>query len=239
MDMIGKKNLKKGGKMEKEKKEGIFDIQQSENGKEIAPILSGDKLIEIADKAEKRLEAIRKIKLSALKITNNNDWIDEGGKPYLQVSGAEKIARLFGISWRISEPEIEYFEDGHYTVRFKGEFLMGDVSIEAIGMRSSKDPFFSKKYGKDIPIELIDKADVIKSAYTNCVGNGITRLLGIRNITWDELKEIGISPSAKVEFKVNPFKKGGQNGSSYKKQVGLDKENTQKTFDTTNTETSK
>jgi len=214
-----KTRVKKEVKMENKeiKNEGIFE--NVEEKKDLVPVaLDTDKLIEVSQKAEKRLEAVQKIKLLAMKITNENDWIDEGGRPYLQVSGAEKIARLFGISWRVTEPEIEYGEDGHYIVRFKGEFLMGNVSIEAIGMRSSRDPFFSKKYGKPVPPEQIDKADVIKSAYTNCIGNGITRLLGIRNISWQELEKVGIKPSKKVEFKQkvaekntpNPFKKDYQ-----------------------------
>ena len=178
------------------------------------PAIADDNLVAIAEKAEKRIDAINKIKRVALKVTNHNDWIDQNGRPYLQTSGAEKVARLFGISWRIDEPEFVQEEDGHFSYTYKGYFSLQGVTIEAIGTRSSKDGFF-KKYdysqkdenGKPMKVELppseIDKGDVKKAAYTNCIGNGITRLLGIRNLTYDDLKEAGIDVSkiTQVEYK--------------------------------------
>ncbi len=168
-----------------------------------------DYFLLIAEMAEKRVEIINKIKRIALKSTNSNDWIDINGKPYLNVSGAEKISRVFGISWRIDEPQYEQEEDGHFTYTYKGYFSLGGMTIEAIGARSSKDGFF-KKYqyvnGEkvELPISAIDKADVKKAAYTNCIGNGITKLLGIRNLSWDDLAEAGIKPSVKIEYTQQP-----------------------------------
>jgi hypothetical protein len=48
-----------------------------------------------------------------------------------------------------------------------------------------------KVYRKRVekPIEDIDRRDVKMAAYTNLVGNGITRILGIRNLTWEDLAE--------------------------------------------------
>ena len=148
-----------------------------------------DGVIALAENAEKRIAAIRKVKELALAVTNTHDWQDEGGKPYLWVSGAEKVARLFNVSWRIGEPEKEDHENGHYTYHFKGYFSVAGTEIEAIGSRSSQDPFFSWAKGN---IEDISRGNVKKAAYTNCLGNGITRLLGIRNLTWDELERAGI-----------------------------------------------
>ena len=175
------------------------------------------------EKAEKRIHAVNKIKRISLKVTNHHDWVDQSGKPYLQASGGEKVARLFGISWRIDEPILENYEDGHFGYTYKGYFTWGGVTIEAIGTRSSKDGFF-KKYdysskdaqGKAIKITLpaseIDKGDVKKSAYTNCIGNGITRLLGIRNLTYADLQEAGIDVSkiTKVEYKQEEMSKEGK-----------------------------
>lgn len=181
-----------------------------ENGSmEIVPVIASETLIAIAEQAEKRADAMNKIKKVAIKLTNRFDWTDQGGKPYLQVSGAEKIARLFGISWRIDEPEFEKEESGHFTYSYKGYFSLAGATIEAIGTRSSKDGFF-KKYGYDngskheLPPSEIDKGDVKKSAYTNCIGNGITRLLGIRNMTYEDLQEFaGITSDmiGKVDYK--------------------------------------
>ena len=183
----------------------IIEVQQ-ETG--LTPI-TDDTLISLAEQAEKRIDAMNKIKRVAIKLTNRHDWVDQGGKPYLQVSGAEKIARMFGISWRISEPIKETIEGGHFSFTYKGYFSLAGATIEAIGTRSSKDGFF-KKYGyengqkQELPASEIDAGDVKKSAYTNCIGNGITRLLGIRNLTYEDLKEFsGITPEqlGKVDYK--------------------------------------
>lgn len=154
--------------------------------------LADDQLLAVAAAAEKRIDAVRKIKTLALKVTNASDWNDQGGKPYLGVSGAEKVARLFGISWRLDEPVRENHDDGHFDYSFKGYFVMGTAEIEVIGTRSSKDPFFGGSKNQPIPPAEIDRNDVKKGAMTNCLGNGISRLLGIRNLTWEELAEAGL-----------------------------------------------
>lgn len=167
-----------------------------------APTTIGDdNLVAIAEAAERRVEAINRIKKAALAVTNGQDWTDQSGKPYLQVSGAEKVARLFGISWRIDQPMLEVDDDRHFSYTYKGYFSMGSAEIEVIGTRSSKDPFFSR--GGTIPPTEIDRNDVKKAALTNCIGNGITRFLGIRNLSWDDLKGSSINQGnvTKVEYK--------------------------------------
>ena len=177
--------------------------------------ITDDTLISLAEQAEKRIDAMTKIKKVSLKLTNKHDWTDQGGKPYLQVSGAEKIARMFGISWKISEPICEQQEAGHYTFTYKGFFSLAGASIEVIGTRSSKDGFF-KKYDwsqkdadgnslkTELPASEIDRGDVKKAAYTNCIGSGITRILGLRNMTYEDLEEFaGITADmiGKVDYK--------------------------------------
>lgn len=180
-------------------------VNELENTGEALTVISTDSLINIANKAEARIEAVKKIKGLSLRVTNHQDWVDQNGKPYLQTSGGEKIARLFGISWTVEEPRTQQDgDDGHYMVTYKGIFTLGNASIECIGTRSSKDGFFKKyKEGKEQPAAAIDIGDVVKSAYTNLIGNGITRLLGIRNLTYDDLAESGIDVSkiTKVEYK--------------------------------------
>lgn len=184
-----------------------------EGESEVLPAIADNTLIAVAEQAEKRVEAMQKIKRMALKLTNPHDWVDENGKPYLQASGGEKVARLFGISWRISEPVRDSIEGGHFTYTYHGEFSLAGASIEAIGTRSSKDGFFKKYEWKgegekrtrvELPVSEIDPGDVKKSAYTNLIGNGITRLLGIRNLTYEDLKEFaGITKEqiTSVEYK--------------------------------------
>jgi hypothetical protein len=174
------------------------------NGREeVMPVeIIDDSIIEVANKAEARINAINKIKSIVLRVTNSNDWIDQGGKPYLAVSGAEKVGGLFGIKWSIGESQLTNEEDGHYSYTYKGKFTMGQRTIEFEGSRSTKDPFFSKAHGKEKPVSEIDRNDVKKAALTNLIGNGITRMLGIRNMTWDEVKAGGVdqSKTSKVEY---------------------------------------
>mgnify|MGYP000938567357 CR=1 FL=1 len=86
------------------------------------PVLSDNTIVNLAEQAERRVDAMVKIKKAALKSTNTNDWIDQNGKPYLGVSGAEKIARIFGVSWQIEEPILELEEGGHFSYTYKGRF---------------------------------------------------------------------------------------------------------------------
>ena len=192
--------------MEQEKDYEVMDAEVVDSS--IVPVAS-EALVELAAQAERRVEAINKIKQYSLRLTQPGDWVDQNGRPYLQVSGAEKIARLFGISWRIDEPIREELEGGHYIYTYKGYFSLAGAEIEAIGSRSSKDPFF-KRYvyvngeRKELPPSEIDPGDVKKAAYTNCIGNGITRLLGLRNISYDDLEKVaGIKREqiAKIQYK--------------------------------------
>jgi len=171
----------------------LATIEQVET---IAPI-ADTALVAIAEQLEQRVEAMNKIKRMALKLTNRYDWVDEGGRPYLQSSGAEKVARLFGISWRVDEPTIEHLEGGHWLVTYTGEFSLGGSGIDATGTRSSKDPFFKSyrwegpednRRKVELPASEIDRGNVKKAAYSNLLVNGITRLLGIRNLSWEELE---------------------------------------------------
>lgn len=174
-----------------------------ENAEEVvvveeAPIalIEDDRLLAIAENAAKRVLAMRRIIAAVLELTSSNDWVDEGGKPYLQGSGAEKVARMFGVVWQVNTtPQIETDSDGHYTYTFEGTFGLGNAEpINAIGTRSSRDGFFSVDHGRDRDLTEINRGDVKKAAVTNLRVNGISQLLGLRNLTWEDLAASGITP---------------------------------------------
>jgi hypothetical protein len=179
------------------------------------PVLADDTLVMIAKQAEARIDAVIKIKQIALKVTNANDWCDQDGKPYLEASGSEKVANVFNISWRFLRPEPAYEEepDGHYTYTYSGEFCLAGRTIEVEGSRSSKDGFFKQnvwnngtKTEKDVR-DRDNKRDVKMAALTNLLGNGITRILGIRNLTYADLEKFaGIK---KEEVKGVKYNKAG------------------------------
>ena len=166
------------------------------NGSEIVAVQSG--LVESTDdiiaSAERRIAHLDKIITLSLKMTNQNDWIDQQGKPYLTGSGAEKVGRLFGVCWKILKKEKTISEDekgNFYIYEYTGEFTLGKDRIETVGTCSQKDQFFAKKGGELKPISEIDETNIMKAAYTNCIVNGITRILGIRNLTWEQVEKAG------------------------------------------------
>lgn len=185
------------------------EMQQYEN----YPAIADDTLIQIAKQAEARIEAVVKIKQMALKVTNPSDWTDQQGKPYLQASGSEKIANLFNVSWQIDEPQMETEADGTITYIYKGRFSLAGRSIEVEGSRSSRDTFFKKyeydKAGNKTGEKPLDRRDLKMAAMTNLLGNGITRLLGIRNLTWADLEQYANIKQGDIKGKVE-YKKAGQ-----------------------------
>jgi len=149
------------------------------------------RLLRLADTAEERADSLKKIKLASLKVTSPSDWVDQEGSPYLQCSGAEKVARLWGINWKILGTQ-KVLRDDFYmfvvTLRVWSQIL---GEIEVVGTRSSRDPFFGKRRGELVPMLQVDEAAVLKAAYTNSLVNGITRLVGVRGLTWEELGKYG------------------------------------------------
>lgn len=172
-------------------------------------IMVTDKDLELViAEADKRVEILKKVLGVAIKRTNPKDWVDQQGHPYLTASGAEKIAPLFGVKMdRLSEKREEREDDKgkYYIYTFLATFAWRGGSIEAIGTCSSRDKFFSwdsnKKEWK--ALSEFDETNIKKAAYSNLMVNGITRVLGIRNLTWDDLEQNGIKKDevAKVEYK--------------------------------------
>ena len=174
-----------------------------------------DNILYLAQKAEQYIAAMNRIMDAALRITTEYDWILIGGKPYLQESGTTKVARLFGISIQlIGQPTISVDSEGYKTWTYKARFMLKDQFIECEGSRSMKDDFFAKA-GKDKPLkkpEEIDERDVKMAAYTNCLNNGIKRLIpNLRNIDVSALEKAGLDISKISGY---TFKTGSKGGST-------------------------
>lgn len=173
---------------------------------------SADNIMYMAERADKMITAMNKIMSAALKITSEHDWTLIGGKPYLQESGATKVARLFGISWQIGEPKIECDSEGYKTFTYKGRFEMRGQFIECEGSRSMKDEFFCGKADKRKSVDEISERNVRQAAYTNCINNGIKRIIpGLRGIDVKTLEESGIDAG---KIKGYTFKDGNKGGIS-------------------------
>ena len=176
-----------------------------------------DNILYLAEKAEKYIVAMNRIMDAALKITNELDWVLIGGKPYLQESGTTKVARLFGISIQLlGAPTVEFDNEGYKTYTYKARFMLKDQFIECEGSRGMKEDFFAKA-GKDKPLKKpdeIDDRDVKMAAYTNCLNNGIKRLIpNLRNIDVATLERAGLDVNKIAGY---TFKTGYNGGNTQK-----------------------
>ena len=151
---------------------------------------SVDNIMYLAEKADKMIVAMNKIMSAALKITSEHDWTLIGGKPYLQESGATKV--------------------GYKTFTYKGRFEMRGQFIECEGSRSMKDEFFGGKADKRKSVDEISERNVRQAAYTNCINNGIKRIIpGLRGIDVETLEEAGIDTGKIKGYTSKDGNKGG------------------------------
>lgn len=180
----------------------------------------------VLKRAEQQVDLLKRVLAIAVKRTTHYDWIDQMGKPYLTASGAEKLMPVFGVNVKDTDYKKEFSKDEegqYYIYQYKGTFSWKGGSIEAIGACSSRDKFFAwdSKEQAYKPLSQVDETNIMKAAYSNMMVNGITRLLGIRNLTWEMLTEFGIDKNraAKVEYKTGS--QGGTTKSEQEKQMKL------------------
>lgn len=223
---VSKEALSSKASIEEQKIALSKALAETEAGKELQTIDNGQ-LVQQEDFtaiAEQRIDTIGRVIKIALKNTNNDDWVCQGpaetGKPYLCGSGAEKIARCFGVF--IPEPDLKREdrkdEKGeHYIYICKGIVSLPTThdKIFAIGTCTSRDQFFAQRYNKKtkekymLPLSEIDEGNIMKSAYTNFCVNGITRLLGLRNLSWKDLDDHGLDSAYIKNSRSISYKKGG------------------------------
>ena len=177
--------------------------------------------------AVKRAENIIKAMDSVIKLallrTNYQDWVRMGKGLYLQESGAMKVRPVFGIYFRDLTIAKENHEDGSYAYTSQvtcGSTVLDkwygtEATIEQIGTRSSRDTFFTGKDGR----KEADEQDVKKAAIANCRGRAIVALLGLQNMSDDDLRKVGVDVSkiAGVEYKTGS--QGGATASGTDKEI--------------------
>ena len=209
-----------------------LDVQNNDKNNEIVTVVQDspsellsfdyNNILQIAERADRMVEALNKIMVAAIKITTPRDWVLIGGTPYLQESGATKVARLFGIGWQILDQRTEYDADGYPTFTYRMLFTMGSVKIECEGSRSARDEFFAGKRTdkngntlKQKSPDAIDLRDVKQAAYTNCLNNGIKRILpGLRNLDIATLESAGMNVNNLSGYTFKEGSKGGAKRNS-------------------------
>ena len=161
---------------------------------------------QIVGDVEKGIQSYNRLKEVALKLTGPEDWVQIGKQPYLLESGAQKIAKAFGVAIFDVRVETQWQEDpkGRYQVVIaKGKAFSRKLGsyVEDVGVCSQRDKFFAIENEKLKPIEEVDFANVIKKAVTNLYGRLIKRVVGLMGVSWEDLDKAGIKPGAKVDFK--------------------------------------
>ena len=165
------------------------------------------------DKLEGSVDNYKKMLIVAVKLTNEHDWVDQAGAPYLQASGCEKIAVPFGISMvDFSLKRIDRKDEvgDFYLIETRGKVMSKSFpgrEMEIFGTSSSRDAFFAKTGEGWRPQTEVDENNLKMSAYSNLLANGIKRYIGLRNMTWEEVGRGGISRGKVTSVE---YKKGGK-----------------------------
>ena len=161
----------------------------------------------------------------SLQRTNHLDWVRQVARAkdgslkesfYLQATGARKVRPIFGIYYRNRVTTKEALPDGEYAYLVTGEVgskvldqLYGEVVIDVDGGRSSSESYFRGRDGK----KTVDPLDVRKAALSNWEARAVTALLGLGNLSENDLKHNGVDTSqiAKAEYQ-SGAEGGGQTG---------------------------
>lgn len=169
---------------------------------------------------EQRNKMLERILEYAIKATHAGQWTDQNGHPFPTAAAAEVMARRCAVRIRDQSSKkvpsqddrgAFYFYLVEATASLPGEW----DSIEAMGTCSSRDQFIGTGEKALKPLSEIDEGNILKAAYSNMVVNAVTRLLGVRNLTWERLEQLGIKRDGaqKVEYR-DGSKGGGQSQSS-------------------------
>lgn len=164
---------------------------------------------EVVKRAEAEVDALRKIKIISLRVTNENDWIDRSGNPYLQIWGTMKIAGIWGISIKDMKHERQDFKDkdgDYYVVITSGKAVFRTREIDEIGTCTSRDEFFGYKDKQMKALEDVVYENILKASATNFHNRVLKKILGLAP-TWEDFKEAGLD-RAKMKSVANQERKG-------------------------------
>lgn len=183
---------------------------------------------------EKDVLIFKKIKIVALKLTGEKDWLlqkkrkEDEGSPYLQDRGAEQIRIAFAVDVSGLELRSEWMEDerGRYiTYIASGKAFSKKLGsyLEDIGTCSQRDRFFAKIGDRFKEIEDVDLTNIRKKAVTNLYNRLIKRTTGILNVTVDDLKLAGldISKIPTIEYAEGSTKREAQLSDQAKEERTL------------------
>lgn len=165
---------------------------------------------------------------ATIRVTRPQDWVEMGDKVYLQGTGVERIAALWGLVFGAPEVERVDLPGGEFAYTCRGMVASrrtGVIYRSIEGGRSSDDPFFDtfdedkpsgfynmsadeksawKRAHRITPNEL----DVRKAAVTNWQTRAASMVTGMRGLKKADLEKEGIIGVQSVAFGAGT--KGGQ-----------------------------
>lgn len=173
--------------------------------------------------ASKQIELRSKLLATALKALKPHDIQDFEGKPYIEGEGAARIMAVIR-GFKVSEPKFatEHIHP-HYFIECSIPMEFMGATTVAIGDCSTADVFFtgrdgkSGRYGKyleqtgsETMASRLLLGDAKKKARENAISRGVTELLGLKGLSWEDLEKLGFSRSG-AGSNIS-FRKGSQGG---------------------------
>lgn len=169
------------------------------------------------EEAGKQIALRSKLLMTALKALKPHDLQDFDGKPYLEGEGAARIMAVIR-GFKVGEAKFtveqiapHYFVECAIPIEFKG------ATTVAIGDCSTQDSFFTGKdgqsgrYGKyvtqtgsEVMATRLLLGDAKKKARENAISRGVSELLGIKGLSWQDLEQLGLKrgeAGASISFK--------------------------------------
>jgi hypothetical protein len=177
------------------------------------------------EQAGKQIELRSRLLCIALKSLKPHDIQDFDGKPYIEGEGAARIMAVIR-GFKVGEAKflIEQIHP-HYFIECQIPMEFMQATTVALGDCSTADPFFTgrdgqsgqykhhlDRTGSETMAARLIVGDAKKKARENAISRGVTELLGLKGLSWDDLGKLGFlrtEAGAKVEFK-----KGSQGGAT-------------------------
>lgn len=197
----------------------IVDVENTASNQNSSIMKADDNILSTSyvEQVGKQIELRRKLLQMGLKALKPHDIQDFGGKPYIEGEGAARIMSAIR-GFKVHEPKfaIEKIDNDYFVECVLPMEFLG-ATVEALGDCSTADVFISGADGQggrkqkhlertkspEIAARMM-LSDAKKQAQENAISRGVTFLLGIKGLSWEDLKELGFNQSeagAKVVFK--------------------------------------
>jgi hypothetical protein len=203
-----------------ERRPGLFDflaIPIPENA--LATI--GD-MQEVIALAQRRYQQDMALLAFAISKTSGADWVSLGGKPFPMNRAVMMMVSQTGIAIQITKVETERRSDGHYIKRvYAVGQRVGYAPVAGIGKAFSGTKFYKTRYRKDadgkeveyeIPASEINEGFVEGHAATNAYYRILCALLGLKGLSWKDLKACNLYPdnaAARITYEGKQAAQGG------------------------------